>query len=76
MWGNGIRDNGAQYLADALKNNTVNFLFCLSHLHLFLITQTLTTLNLQHNKIRENGAKYLADGLKNNMVNIFFVLSL
>jgi Ran GTPase-activating protein (RanGAP) involved in mRNA processing and transport len=75
---NGIGEKGAQYLADALKNKTVNsfFCFCLSHLRLFLITQTLTTLNLTDNEIGDNGAQDLADGLKNNTVNIFFILFL
>ena len=51
-------------------------MYCLSHLHLFLLTQTLTSLNLQHNTIGADGARHLADTLKTNTVNIIFIFSL
>jgi hypothetical protein len=47
--------------------------FWLCRLHLFLLIQTLTTINIEDNKISENGAYYLADALKRNTVNIFFL---
>jgi Ran GTPase-activating protein (RanGAP) involved in mRNA processing and transport len=73
---NNISDEGAQYLADALKNNTVNMIFFpIPPSYLFFFKQTMTELALAENAIGESGARYLADLLTNNMVNIFLLLS-
>ncbi len=70
---NQIGNAGAQYLAGALRNNTViPIIFHLSHYHLFLYIQTLKTLLLSSNKIGDEGAQHIADGLKNNTVIAIF----
>jgi hypothetical protein len=40
----------------------------------FLLIQTLTILNLEHNDIGASGVQYLADALQNNKVT--FILSM
>ena len=60
---------GTKYLADALKQNKVGIISLdLSHIHLLLLTQSLTTCNLLDNGIGTEGAQYLADALKQNKV--------
>ena len=68
-----IGDQGAQHLADALRNNTVSIFLSYSssfhHIHFF--TQTLTRLNLYDNQIGDEGAQHLADALRNSTVTLF-----
>jgi Ran GTPase-activating protein (RanGAP) involved in mRNA processing and transport len=71
LFNNAIGPEGAQYLADALRNNTVSFISHFPHFHLHFYTQTLTMLNLGINKIKAEGTQHLADALQTNTVNIF-----
>jgi len=61
-------------MANALRNNIVNFFFSsfvsLSFSSLHFI-QTLTTLELSRNGIVDKGIQYLADALRNNSVICF-----
>lgn len=70
---NEIQDEGAKYLADAVKNNTVVLIFLsfILYSHFKFFIQTLTIVDLNYNRIGPEGARYLADELKNNTV-IFF----
>jgi Ran GTPase-activating protein (RanGAP) involved in mRNA processing and transport len=66
---NSIGDEGAKYLADALRENDV---ISLRHFLIILIThcfiQVLTTLDLRTNDIDTPGAQYLANALIENKV--------
>ena len=66
-----IGDNGAQYIANGIQNNTVTF-FLLSSIFYWcaLYIQTLITLDLTDNKIEATGAKYLSNLLENNKVTL------
>jgi Ran GTPase-activating protein (RanGAP) involved in mRNA processing and transport len=67
--GNDLVDQAAQYMADALRNNTVRKLsFLLFPTGFYYLTQTLTELDLSGNGITEKGAQYLADALRTNIV--------
>jgi hypothetical protein len=64
---NKIGDQGAQHLANALRQNKVTLLsFILTFAHSFL--QTLTTLDLPLNDIHDLGVQHLADALQENKV--------
>ena len=66
---NQIGDAGAQYLADALRDNKVMLISSSSLSYLsFLYLQTLTELYLYNNQIGDAGAQYLADALRDNKV--------
>jgi Ran GTPase-activating protein (RanGAP) involved in mRNA processing and transport len=69
---NEIGADGAQHLADALRNNTVTVILhsSISYMHLYFCTQTLTTLDLSDNEIGADGAQHLADALRNNTVTL------
>lgn len=71
LWGNEIGALGAQYLAEALKYNTVNFHAIIKNdmLPSLLFTQTLTTLDFECNRFGPVGAQHLADALQQNTVN-------
>jgi hypothetical protein len=75
---NKIAAVGAQYLADALRNNTVSLILSssISYTHLHVFTQTLTTLDLNYNQIGDAGAQYLADALRNNTVTLILSSSI
>jgi Ran GTPase-activating protein (RanGAP) involved in mRNA processing and transport len=75
---NGIGDEAAQHLADALQNNTVILILSssISYTYLHFFTQTLTTLNLNANQIGDKGAEHLADALRNSTVTIIFSSSI
>ena len=67
---NEISTDGAQNLADALQNNTVNnILSSCSFDNRYFLIKTLTELNLDFNKIGDKGLKHLTDALQNNKVN-------
>jgi len=69
LWDNGIGDQGAKYLSNALKQNTVGQnLILLSHPTIFDFIQTLTKLDLARNQIKDQGAQYLSEALLNNTV--------
>ena len=79
---NQIGEKGAQSIADALRTNTVSLFLLLTHSpshphphHRRLLTQTLTTLNLQYNQIGEKGAQSIADALRTNTVSLFLLLT-
>ena len=79
LYSNQIGDAGAQYLADALRDNKVILIFSsssLSHIYLHLYSQTLTMLDLRSNQIGDAGAQYLADALRDNKVILIFSSSL
>ena len=65
---NRIGPQGAEYLANALKHNTVilKSSYILS-LHTGFL-QTLTILNLSSNSIGDQGAQHLAEAVKTNKV--------
>jgi len=72
---NQIGNEGARYLADALKINNVRIVFHLILLIIisFIFIQTLTELNISCNHIDDEGAKHLADALiTNNVIFMFF----
>lgn len=77
---NNIGDDGAKYLAFALRNNTVTLIhirkfdYAISHL---LYVQTVTKLNLSRNIICIDGGQYLLNELQNNIVSLttFFFIS-
>jgi len=71
LGGNQIGDEGAQYLADALKTNEVKCILSTHscHYHLYFFAQKLTILNLSRNEIGDEGAKQFAGALQNNKVN-------
>jgi hypothetical protein len=48
----------------------LSFPLDLSHTHLFLYLQTLTTLELRYSVIGDEGAQHLADALRNNTVTL------
>jgi Ran GTPase-activating protein (RanGAP) involved in mRNA processing and transport len=71
LWNNGIGDQGAKYLSNALKQNTVGqnlILLSLSDPTIFDFIQTLTKLDLARNQIKDQGAQYLSEALLNNKV--------
>ncbi len=77
LWNNEIKDAGAQYLADILRNNKVislSFTSPTSYLYNHLYSQALTELNLRRNQIGHTGAQSFADALRKNEV-IILVLS-
>lgn len=64
---NEIENEGAQHLADALRNNIVPVILtsplsCLSS----FFTQTLTTLDLGRNEIQGASKQYIMEILENN----------
>ncbi len=65
-----IRDEGAKYLAKALKTNSVKCILpaYLCYYHFFSFMQILTKLDIGGNQIGEEGAEHLADALKDNKV--------
>lgn len=66
---NRIGDQGANYLADVLRHNTVKILqSCISSSCLFKRIQTLNKLNLHENRIGDQGIQYIADSLTHNTV--------
>jgi hypothetical protein len=65
---NEIGIEGGQYIADALKINTVRSL--LYHMRLFHLMQTLTTLDIGWNKVGVDGTKHLANALQHNTVRV------
>ncbi len=71
---NDIGIEGGRYLANALQNNTVSYIFlsicCISAMT--IDTQTLTTVDLGHNYIRNEGARCLVNALQNNTVSDIF----
>lgn len=71
-----IGNDGAQYLSDALKNNTVrhNVFIQFLYIHCYYLIQTLTTLVLYLNQIGDQGAQHLADALQINTVRNFSFL--
>jgi len=76
---NQIGAQGAQYLGEGLKHNTVrsSLLLVLCMVSVFsLLIQTLTTLDLQSNKIGDQGAQYLGEGLQHNTVRSSLLLVL
>lgn len=72
---NDIRTEGAKYLSDALRQNSVgdDFIPEFSFNYLDSIIQTLTTLNLKSNYIGNKGVQYLSDALKQNTVGNRFI---
>jgi Ran GTPase-activating protein (RanGAP) involved in mRNA processing and transport len=76
LFNNAIGPEGAQHLADALRNNTVSFICHFPHFHLHFSIQTLTVLNIGLNKIKGEGTQHLADALRTNTVNIFLSIFL
>jgi hypothetical protein len=73
---NQIGDKGAQYLGEALQNNTVRYRIILplflsyyiSRIHVYYCIQTLTQLYLGDNQIGDKGAQYFGEGLQQNTV--------
>lgn len=57
-----------QYLAQALHNNTVRYVFHYRYTLNYISIQTLTTIILQDNRIGAEGAQHLARALENNTV--------
>jgi len=71
--GEEIDDNGAQHIADALRNNTVRMIhYFSSDIYCLPFLKTLTSLKLRQNRIGEAGAQHLADALRGNTVGFFF----
>ena len=71
---NRIDDEGAEYLAEALRENTVSTTTIIIFLYLrYFLHKTLTTLNLSKNSIGDNGIKHLADALRENTVSTISV---
>lgn len=72
---NRITDNGAEQLADALRQNKVIddvlLHFCLSYMLFFL--QTLAKLYLSNTEIGDDGAQYLANALLQTQVIIILI---
>ena len=57
---NEISHDGAEYLANAIKNNTVNFVFSSSYLYTSLyFLQTITALDIGSNGIGDKGIQYV-----------------
>lgn len=77
--GNSIGVEGVRHLSEALKNNTVRFLYifhgfpcrCIFEL---CFLQTLTNLNLSGNSIGDQGIKYLSESLSNTSVSSSYSL--
>ncbi len=64
---NGIGDEGAKHLADALENNKV--IHCtFSSISFHPQLQTITKLDLDSNKIGSEGVKHLAEAIRKNQV--------
>ena len=73
-----MEDEGAQYLADALRTNKVSLVQyqSVSYHYFHLFTQTLTALSLCRNNIGHMGGKYLADVLQDNTVSRILAFTL
>ncbi len=69
-----IGDKGAQYLAEALRQNEVISPFSFSHSTVHYVTQTLTTMDLRFNQIGSQGAEHLANALEQNKVTFYLFL--
>jgi len=67
---NKVGDYGAQYLGEALQQNTVsqNQSIHFEDVHLLYFIQALILLDLDKNQIGDKGAQYLGEGLKKNKV--------
>lgn len=67
---NNLGDEGAQHLADALRNNAVSIMLPSDRLcsHLDILSQILTTLKLDCNQIGSVGIQHLVDALQNNTI--------
>jgi Ran GTPase-activating protein (RanGAP) involved in mRNA processing and transport len=68
---NKIRDQGVQYLGEALQKNSVTeniHLLHFYHMHILHFIQTLTQLDLSVNRIGAQGGQYLCEALKKNSV--------
>jgi Ran GTPase-activating protein (RanGAP) involved in mRNA processing and transport len=63
---NNISNNGVQYLANTLQNNTERHGFFVHLRH--HSTQSLMMLNLAGNEITDQGVQYLAQALQKNKV--------
>jgi ABC-type uncharacterized transport system substrate-binding protein len=65
---NQIGDAGAQYLADALRNNTVTLILSssISYTHRHVFTQTLTTLDLNYMGIGDDLRNEVKELVKRN----------
>jgi hypothetical protein len=72
---NAIGNEGATYVANALRHNNVSLVLEITHLlqmHLYHLLQTLTTLKIGWNRIGAEGARHIANALHHNTVR--FVL--
>jgi hypothetical protein len=68
---NGIIDEGAQHLANALQHKKVRKLPSnLFLMHLSNSIQTLTTLTLTRNRITDEGAQHLSNALQQSTVKL------
>ena len=73
---NNIGNIGAQYFANALKNNTVNIIVFFIFIVLsFSDSKGLFQLTLSKNEITDEDAQSLADALQYNKVSFILLLS-
>lgn len=69
---NNIGNEGAQYLGDALRHNTVGLVYCAcsAQIRVRFLVQTLAVLHLGYNKIKDEGARYLVNAIQDNTVRL------